>query len=97
MKSTGIVRYLDSIGRIVIPMELRKTLDIGEKDFIEIYRDGDWIIVSKYFQGCALCRSVEKLLIPENGKPVCDECINSLRRAQLSNRGSMGEDEAERD
>lgn len=96
MKSTGIVRYLDSIGRIVIPMELRKTLDIGVKDFIEIYRDRDQICVRKYFQGCALCRSVEKLLIPEKGKPVCDECINNLRRAQLSNRGSMGGNEAER-
>lgn len=97
MKATGIVRYLDSIGRIVIPMELRKTLDIGVKDFIEIYRDGDRICVRKYFQGCALCHSTENLYLHESGKPICAECVTSLRRTQLSNQGSMGENEAERD
>lgn len=88
MKSTGIVRYLDSIGRIVIPIELRRTMDLGENDFIEIYSDIDWIIVQKHHQGCALCRSTENLHFTETGKPVCDECVTSLYRMQLPHQGS---------
>lgn len=97
MKSTGIVRHLDSIGRIVIPIELRKILDIRNLDFIEIYTEGDRIIVSKHFQGCALCHSPEKLHRIKDGKPVCDECITRLHRAQLSNQESMKDHEAETD
>ncbi|QOY37448.1 AbrB/MazE/SpoVT family DNA-binding domain-containing protein [Anaerobacillus isosaccharinicus] len=48
MKSTGIVRKVDELGRVVIPIELRRTLDIAEKDALEIYVDGDRIILKKY-------------------------------------------------
>jgi len=48
MKSTGIVRKVDELGRVVIPIELRRTLDIAEKDALEIYVDGDKIILKKY-------------------------------------------------
>ena len=48
MKSTGIVRKVDELGRIVLPIELRRTLDIAEKDSIEIYVDGSSIILKKY-------------------------------------------------
>ena len=51
MKSTGIVRKVDELGRIVLPIELRRTLDIAEKDAIEIYVDGTSIILKKYEQG----------------------------------------------
>ena len=48
MKSTGVVRKVDELGRIVIPIELRRTLDIAEKDALEIYVDGDTVILKKY-------------------------------------------------
>ena len=48
MKSTGVVRRVDELGRIVIPIELRRTLDIAEKDALEIYVDGEQIILKKY-------------------------------------------------
>ena len=48
MKSTGIVRKVDELGRVVIPIELRRTLDIVEKDSLEIYTDNDTIILKKH-------------------------------------------------
>lgn len=48
MKSTGIVRKVDELGRVVIPIELRRTLGIGEKDSLEIYVDDDKIVLKKY-------------------------------------------------
>jgi len=55
MKSTGIVRKVDQLGRIVIPMELRKTLDISEKDGLEIYVEGNYIFFKKYEPQCIFC------------------------------------------
>ena len=55
MKSTGIVRKVDELGRIVLPIELRRTLDIAEKDAIEIYVDGESIILKKYEPTCIFC------------------------------------------
>ncbi|MDV2583264.1 AbrB/MazE/SpoVT family DNA-binding domain-containing protein [Alkalibacillus haloalkaliphilus] len=48
MKSTGIVRKVDELGRVVIPIELRRTLDINVKDALEIYVDDDQIVLQKY-------------------------------------------------
>lgn len=48
MKSTGVVRQLDTLGRVVLPIELRRTMDIGVKDMLEIFVDGDEIILKKY-------------------------------------------------
>jgi transcriptional pleiotropic regulator of transition state genes len=48
MKSTGIIRNIDPLGRIVVPMELRRTLGIQEKDPMEIFVDGESIILQKY-------------------------------------------------
>ena len=55
MKSTGIVRKVDELGRIVIPKELRNTLNIEEKDSLEIYVDGEHIILKKYEPACIFC------------------------------------------
>ena len=55
MKSTGIVRKVDELGRIVIPIELRRTLDIGIKDSLEIYVEDDQIILKKYMPACSFC------------------------------------------
>lgn len=55
MKSTGIVRQVDVLGRIVIPKELRKTMDIKKKDPMEIFVEGNNIILPKYEKGCLFC------------------------------------------
>ena len=55
MKSTGIVRKVDELGRIVLPIELRRTLDIAEKDALEIYVDGNSVVLKKYQPACVFC------------------------------------------
>ena len=55
MKSTGIVRKVDELGRIVLPIELRRTLDIAEKDALEIYVEGESIVLRKYQAACVFC------------------------------------------
>lgn len=78
MKSTGIVRKVDELGRIVLPIELRRTLDIAEKDSIEIYVDDDRIILRKYEPTCVFCGS-SKDVISFKGKNICPNCLNELK------------------
>lgn len=78
MKSTGIVRKLDQLGRIVIPMELRRTLDIAEKDAIEIYTDGEEIVLKKYEPACIFCGEA-KDVINYKGKNICKNCKKELK------------------
>lgn len=77
MKSTGIVRKVDELGRVVIPIELRRTLDIAEKDSLEIYVDGDKIILRKYEPACIFCGNAGNV---ENfkGKNICSSCLEAL-------------------
>lgn len=77
MKSTGIVRRLDELGRIVLPMELRNKLGITEKNQLEIYVDGTSIVLKKYEPNCVFCNNTKKLT-EYNGKLVCDKCIQKL-------------------
>ena len=63
MKSTGIVRKVDELGRIVLPIELRRTLDIAEKDSLEIYVDDDSIILRKYQPACIFCDNARDVII----------------------------------
>ncbi len=77
MKSTGIVRKVDELGRIVLPIELRRTLNIAEKDSLEIYVDGASIILKKYQQSCIFCDSI-KDVHPFKGKNVCAACHKEL-------------------
>lgn len=79
MKSTGIVRKVDELGRIVLPIEMRRTLDIAEKDALEIYVDGDSIILRKYQAACIFCGK-SKDVVEFNGKNVCPECVAKLRQ-----------------
>lgn len=79
MKATGIVRKIDELGRIVIPMELRRTLDIKERDPIEIFVDGERIVLVKYRPGCVLCGSAENTRTFK-GNRICQKCINELKR-----------------
>ena len=77
MKSTGIVRKVDELGRIVLPIELRRTLDINEKDSLEIYVDGSHIILKKYEPACIVCNSASNV-VNFKGRNVCAECIKEL-------------------
>lgn len=79
MKSTGIVRKVDELGRVVLPMELRKTLDIAEKDPLEIYVDGNTIILKKYEPACIFCNNAKDV---ENykGKNICQDCMQELKK-----------------
>ncbi|MFD0682407.1 MULTISPECIES: AbrB/MazE/SpoVT family DNA-binding domain-containing protein [unclassified Paenibacillus] len=78
MKATGIVRQMDHLGRIVLPMELRKTLNINEKDPLEIYVNGETIILKKYAPGCTLCGRVEQLTFLYPGKMICAGCVKVI-------------------
>ncbi|WP_366749992.1 AbrB/MazE/SpoVT family DNA-binding domain-containing protein [Tepidanaerobacter sp. EBM-38] len=77
MKSTGIVRKVDSLGRVVIPIELRRTLGISVKDALEIYVDTDRIILKKYLPACIFCGSAEDL-INFDGKNICKKCAKKI-------------------
>lgn len=77
MKSTGIVRKVDELGRIVLPIELRRTLGIEEKDRIEIFVDGESIILRKYQPACICCDNA-KDIINYKGKNICPDCIRAM-------------------
>jgi len=78
MKSTGIVRKVDELGRIVIPKELRRTLDIEEGTPLEIYKDEDQVILKKYSPACVFCGEARDV-VKWKGKSVCKKCLNELR------------------
>lgn len=77
MKSTGIVRKVDELGRVVIPIELRRTLNIDVKDALEIFTEGDTIILKKYEPACVFCGEA-KDVINHKGKNICVSCIKDL-------------------
>ncbi len=79
MKSTGIVRKVDELGRIVLPIELRRTFDIEEKDALEIYVDGSSIILKKYEPSCIFCGNAKDVLTFK-GKNVCPSCMEELKK-----------------
>ncbi len=79
MKTSGMTRPVDSLGRIVIPMEIRENLDIKTKDLIDITVQGDKIILSKYSETCIFCGEDEDLVLVE-GKKVCINCLRKLSK-----------------
>ena len=82
MKSTGIVRKLDELGRVVIPKELRNTLAIGVKDPLEIYVDGSTIILKKYEPACIFCDEARNVM-NFKGKNICVNCIKSIKKLMV--------------
>ena len=78
MKSTGIVRKVDELGRIVLPIEMRRTLDIAEKDALEIYVEGSSVILRKYKPSCIFCDTA-KDVTEFKGKNVCPKCLKELK------------------
>lgn len=85
MKSTGIVRKVDELGRIVLPIELRKILGIEPRDSLEIFVDGGTIMLSKYEPQCIFCgksENVEKF----HEKSVCTECMHEIYSKRLNTK-----------
>ena len=79
MKATGIVRPVDPLGRVVIPVELRRTLNIKTDDSLEVFVDGDFIMLKKYEPACIFCgnaKDVENI----HGKNVCRNCLDDLKK-----------------
>ena len=81
MKSTGIIRRVDELGRVVIPIEIRNQFNIVEKDPIEIYVDGSSIILKKYEPNCVFCGSTNNL-VEYKDKLVCSKCAEQLNILQ---------------
>lgn len=81
MKSTGMVRPIDELGRIVLPKEIRKTFEINPKDSVEIFTDGDRIILQKYAPACIFCGNADNVVLFE-GKRVCTHCLEKLKKLQ---------------
>ena len=77
MKSTAIIRKVDELGRVVIPIELRNTLKIAEKDPIEIFVEGTSIILKKHESTCIFCGSTKKLLTYKD-KLICEKCAKQI-------------------
>ena len=80
MKSTGVVRQLDTLGRIVLPIELRRTMDIGVKDMLEIFVEDDQIILKKYHPSCIFCSDARDV-VSYRGKLVCKKCLADLKKS----------------
>ena len=78
MKSTGIVRKVDDLGRIVLPIELRRTLDIAERDALEIFMDGESIVLKKYSPSCIFCGDADNIVF-FNGKRICQNCLEEIK------------------
>lgn len=79
MKATGIVRKMDELGRVVIPIELRRTLNIHEKDPLEIFVDEDKIVLQKYVsdETCIFCSNTD-IHSTYRGRNICFECVKNL-------------------
>ena len=84
MKSTGIIRRVDELGRVVIPMEIRNQFNIVEKDPIEIYVEGSCIVLKKYEPNCIFCGNT-KNLISYKDKLVCSKCAEKLSTLENTN------------
>ncbi|WP_041433131.1 AbrB/MazE/SpoVT family DNA-binding domain-containing protein [Syntrophothermus lipocalidus] len=79
MRSTGVVRKVDELGRIVIPIELRRTMGIEEKDALEIYVDNEKIILKKYEPACIFCGNAEEVQ-NYKGKNICRSCLIDIAK-----------------
>ena len=84
MKSTGIVRKVDELGRVVIPMEIRNQFNIAEKDPIEIYVNGSSIILRKFEPNCIFCGNTKDLMTYQN-KLICPDCASKIGELKKKN------------
>ena len=79
MKATGIVRPVDALGRVVIPVELRRNLNIKTEDSLEIFVDGQYIMLKKYEPSCIFFGEVSDVRLI-HGKTVCVNCIEEMKK-----------------
>ena len=79
MKSTGVIRRIDELGRFVLPKELRNAMGIKEKDPLEIFTEGNRIILQKYDPTCSFCGNEEDL-VPFAEKLICQKCLEELKK-----------------
>lgn len=90
MKSTGIVRGLDKMGRIVLPMEIRKLLHlIDDKSYVEFYTEADSVILKKYVPACIFCDSADDT-IEYCGMKICKNCLSKMN-AMLTSQEETAE------
>lgn len=80
MKSTGIVRKVDELGRIVLPIEIRKNMNIDSRDAVEIFVDEDKIILKKYEPACVFCGNADNVTFFK-GKLICRDCIEAMKNS----------------
>ena len=78
MKATGIVRKIDELGRVVLPIELRRTMNLEVRDPVEIFLDGDSIVLRKYEAACLFCGGIHNLTT-FRGKQICGACLRQLQ------------------
>lgn len=79
MKSTGITRQVDELGRFVLPIEIRRALDIKEKDSLEIFTDEGRVILQKYQPSCSFCSNADEIVL-FSGKRICRNCLEELKK-----------------
>lgn len=78
MKSTGIVRKIDNLGRVVLPIELRRIFDIDKEDPVEIFVDDNYIMLKKYQPACIFCNDA-KDVVNFRGKNICVKCLEEMK------------------
>jgi len=81
MKSTGIVRRVDELGRVVLPIELRNKFEITEKDPLEIFVDGSSIVLKKVQDSCVFCGK-GKQLKEYKGRMICESCLKDVKEVK---------------
>ena len=79
MKSTGVIRKLDDLGRIVIPKELRDNMNLLTKDSLEIFKEENKIILSKYEPGCKFCGEIDDTFVFK-GYKICQKCLENISK-----------------
>ncbi len=80
MRTPGLVRKIDDLGRIVIPSELRRTLEINSGDELELFCEGDTLLLRKFSPACVFCGSIEDMVC-YRGKNICMKCIREIKKA----------------
>ncbi len=79
VKATGIVRKVDDVGRIVVPVELRRVLDIENGDAVQFFVDGETVVLRRYDAGCVFCGRTEHVQ-EFGGRKVCASCMAAMPR-----------------
>ena len=78
MKALGIIRPIDELGRIVLPVETRKLMDLSPKDGVEVFVEDDKIILKKYRPSCIFCGEADGVT-DFKGKKICRACLEEMR------------------